>query len=174
MIESGDIHAQINDSNGMVRFLHDSSQFNNAETAALLDEQIRKCTQLAAKLQAVHDSVSARRSGLSGRVGAWHSGWSGCQRTVHAELGRAAADIPNLHVRVRVCVARTHAFMRLLLRWSATASTSRKSHGWTGLGSRRPRRKWPAQLGCTSLERSWPSPRCVLPSLVLLVLGGNV
>jgi hypothetical protein len=60
MIESGDIHAQINDANGMVRFLHDASQFNNAATAALLDEQIRKCTQLAGKLQAVHDSVSAQ------------------------------------------------------------------------------------------------------------------
>ncbi|KAG1678888.1 hypothetical protein FOA52_003556 [Chlamydomonas sp. UWO 241] len=57
MIEAGDIHATINEGDGMVAFLADPEQYNSAAMVARMDAQIRSCVAVAAKLQEVHDAV---------------------------------------------------------------------------------------------------------------------
>lgn len=57
MIESGDVHAHINERDGMVRFLEDPEKYNNATTSTRMDDHIRQCIQVAGKMQAVHDAV---------------------------------------------------------------------------------------------------------------------
>lgn len=58
MIESGDVHAKIDERDGMVRFLEDPERYDDAMTADRMDEQIRRSIQLATKLQSVNDNVS--------------------------------------------------------------------------------------------------------------------
>ena len=57
MIESGEIFAEINQRDGMVRFLEDPEQFNSAAVAVRIDGHVRCSMQLAQKMQAVHDNV---------------------------------------------------------------------------------------------------------------------
>ena len=57
MIESGDIHARIDERDGMVRFLENPEQYDDAATAARMDEHIRRSVAVSAKMQTVHDAV---------------------------------------------------------------------------------------------------------------------
>ncbi|GAX80392.1 hypothetical protein CEUSTIGMA_g7831.t1 [Chlamydomonas eustigma] len=65
MIESGQVHAQIDEHDGMVRFLEDPEQYNNERTAERLDSQIRQSINLATKMKSVHESVMCDRQYLS-------------------------------------------------------------------------------------------------------------
>jgi len=65
MIEQGQVHAQIDEQDGMVRFLEDPEQYNNKRTAERLDSQIRQSMDLATKMRSVHESVMCDRQYLS-------------------------------------------------------------------------------------------------------------
>ena len=68
MIESGDIHARIDEREGMVRFEEDPDHCDNAARAERIDEQIQRSMQLAAKLQSVHDNVRLHTHGIGDLV----------------------------------------------------------------------------------------------------------
>ncbi|MEW5306054.1 MAG: hypothetical protein WDW36_008554 [Sanguina aurantia] len=58
MVEAGEIHATINQRDGMVRFLDDPEQFNNPAVVDRINGQLRKCMGLAERLQKFNDMVS--------------------------------------------------------------------------------------------------------------------
>lgn len=57
MIQAREIHAEINEMDGMVKFLEDPEDYNNIEMAEHLDSQMSKCTELDRKLQEVHEEL---------------------------------------------------------------------------------------------------------------------
>lgn len=57
MIESNDIAAQIDDAEGMVRFLEDPHSSDNPELMAVLDSQISQSILLAEKVQKLNYEV---------------------------------------------------------------------------------------------------------------------
>lgn len=57
MIEAGEIHAEINEMDGMVKFLEDPEAFDNVEMAEHLDQQMLKCTELDKKLHDIHEEL---------------------------------------------------------------------------------------------------------------------
>lgn len=59
MIANGDIHARIDESASMVRFLEDPEQYDTAEVLSRLDDCIQRSVKLSHKLQAVNDEVAA-------------------------------------------------------------------------------------------------------------------
>ncbi|KAK9809877.1 hypothetical protein WJX72_000853 [[Myrmecia] bisecta] len=65
MIDAGDVHAQIDASQGMVRFLEDPEEYNSAAVVARLATTIDKSIHLAQKLQAVNNMVSCDKAYLN-------------------------------------------------------------------------------------------------------------
>ena len=57
MIDAGEIFAEIDGSEGMVRFLEDPEHFDSPELMARLDGQIQKSIHLADRLQAANHTV---------------------------------------------------------------------------------------------------------------------
>lgn len=67
MVEAGEIHAVVNQRDGMVRFLDDPEQFNNPAVVDRINGQLRKCMGLAERLQKFNDMVGAWQIGLTSR-----------------------------------------------------------------------------------------------------------
>eukprot|EP00877_Chromochloris_zofingiensis_P003663 jgi/Chrzof1/13298/Cz07g28020.t1 len=62
MVASGEVHARINERDGMVTFIEDPEAYNSSGMAAKIEGAVSKCMQLAEKLQAVNEAVSLDRS----------------------------------------------------------------------------------------------------------------
>lgn len=65
MIGAGEIHATINQKDGMVRFLEDPEQYNSGAMLQRLDAEVRNMTVLARKVAAVDEVVSTSRQYLT-------------------------------------------------------------------------------------------------------------
>jgi COP9 signalosome complex subunit 3 len=65
MIGAGEIHATINQKDGMVRFLEDPEQYNSGAMLQRLDLEVQNMTVLARKVAAVDEAVSSSRHFLS-------------------------------------------------------------------------------------------------------------
>lgn len=65
MIDAGEIHAQIDQKDGMVKFLEDPEAFDSPGMANHIDGQVRRCMELAAKLAEVHDRLASDKDYLS-------------------------------------------------------------------------------------------------------------
>ena len=57
MIDAGEIHAQIDDAAGMVRFLEDVEQRSDAQVQKRLEQCLHQSMQLDQRLQAVNSEV---------------------------------------------------------------------------------------------------------------------
>ncbi|GMH40686.1 hypothetical protein BSKO_08590 [Bryopsis sp. KO-2023] len=65
MIEAGEIHAEISEVDGMVRFMEDPEAYDNVEMAEHLDKQMLRCTELDRKLHEVHEELLCDRDYLT-------------------------------------------------------------------------------------------------------------
>jgi len=65
MVASGEVHARINERDGMVTFLEDPEQFCSAVMAQRLDAAIKQSQGLAEKVQAVSEALAVDRSYLN-------------------------------------------------------------------------------------------------------------
>lgn len=65
MVASGEVHARINERDGMVTFIEDPEAYNSSGMAAKIEGAVSKCMQLAEKLQAVNEAVSVSRQQMT-------------------------------------------------------------------------------------------------------------